>query len=100
MLARAPIAVARTSAGAGSAPTLIHSTVMASACDRTPAYRDLKHSITTVLAQKDLNIKSDTCRKLQEFGKRLVTKVQSQEADKATVSEFTATLFKIIDGIL
>ena len=76
---------------------------MAGACDQTPACRDLKRSITTVLAQKGLNLKSDTCRKLREFGKRLVsvTKVQSQEqADKATVCEFTATLFKIIDGIL
>ena len=97
MLARAYRAY---SAGAGNAPTLVLTrvTVMAGACDQTP---DLKHSITTVLAQKDLNLKSDTCRKLQEFGKRLVTKLQSQEeADKATTSEFTATLFKTIDSIL
>jgi hypothetical protein len=36
---------------------------MAGALDPTPACRDLKDSLTIVLAaQKDLNLKSDTCR--------------------------------------
>ena len=37
-----------------------------------PAYIQLKEIITRVLLRKDFNLNSDRCRKMQEFGKRLV----------------------------
>ena len=63
-----------------------------------PAYIQLKEIITRVLSQK---LNSDRCRKMQEFGKRLVAKITAEdEATISTMSEFTTALLEILDGIL
>ena len=51
-----------------------------------------------MLAQKELNLCSDRWNKLQEFGKRLVSKITTE--DVGTLSKFITALLKIFDGIL
>ena len=58
---------------------------------------DLRDTINTVLTQKHFNLPSDRCRKLQEFGSRLVSAlITNQEA----VSQFSAVLLSHFDEIL
>lgn len=64
-------------------------------------HEHLRDAITGVLAQKDFNLHSDRCHKLQEFGKELVTKITTEdEATTTAMSEFMTALLPILDGIL
>ena len=60
-------------------------------------HKHLRDTITGVLAQKDFNLHSDRCHKLQEFGKELVTKITTEdEATTTAMSEFVTALLPIL----
>ena len=64
-------------------------------------YEQLRDAIAKVLAQKDFNLHSHRCHKLQEYGKELVTKITTEdEATTTAMSEFMTALLQILDGIL
>ncbi len=64
-------------------------------------YRYLRETIVSVLARGHLNLKFDRCFKVQEFGKRLVAKIETDEDNTVTaLSECITALLKILDGIL
>lgn len=75
---------------------------MAEAVKQTKSvHEQLRDAITGVLAQKDFNLHSDRCHKLQEFGKELVTKITAEdEATKTAMSEFMTALLRILEDIL
>ncbi len=47
-------------------------------------YRYLRETILSVLAGGNLNLKCDRCFKVQEFGKRLVAKIETDEDNTVT----------------
>lgn len=59
---------------------------------------DLRDSISTILKQKHFNLPSDRCTKLQEFGTRLLSAITTEYEE--AVSNFSATLLSLFDGIL
>ncbi len=55
----------------------------------------------TVLARGDLNLNCGRCFKVQEFGRRLVAKIETDEENTVTaLSQCMTTLLKILDDIL